>query len=218
MINFIQEGFGIVTIPPPTDNNLIQFFYVSLAPLVEEFGFRLILIGIPIFFIYSQKSSLKYFITCLWNPNTLDIHDSKKAIFLIVFVVLIVDQLLKFAVVSSQPHFTIIPKVLSITYLTNTGIFFGLFKGYNIVLILIRLAVAAFILYYIPKLKDKLEFYAVALILAGTLGNLIDRLVRGEVVDFITLSIIPTFNIADAALTIGAVLIITAYIKEKFSK
>ena len=86
LINFIQEGFGIVTIPPPTDNDLIQFFYVSLAPLIEEFGFRIVLIGIPIFAIYSQKSSLRYFITCLWNPGTLDIHDSKKAIFLIIFV------------------------------------------------------------------------------------------------------------------------------------
>jgi len=86
LINFIQEGFGIVTIPPPTDNDLIQFFYVSLAPLIEEFGFRIILIGIPIFAIYSQKSSLRYFITCLWNPSTLEIHNSKKAILLIVFV------------------------------------------------------------------------------------------------------------------------------------
>jgi len=86
LINFIQEGFGIVTIPPLANNDLIQFFYVSLAPLVEEFGFRLILIGIPLFAIYSHKSSIKYFIKCLWNPGTLGIHDSKKAIFLIVFV------------------------------------------------------------------------------------------------------------------------------------
>jgi len=86
LINFIQEGFGIVTIPPSTDNDLIQFFYVSLAPIIEEFGFRLILIGIPLFFIYSHKSSIKYFIRCLWNPGTLDIHDSKKAISLIIFV------------------------------------------------------------------------------------------------------------------------------------
>ncbi len=86
LINFVQEGFGIVTIPPFADNALIQFFYVSLAPLVEEFGFRLILIGIPLFAIYSHKSSIKYFIKCLWNPSTLDIHDSRKAIFLIVFV------------------------------------------------------------------------------------------------------------------------------------
>lgn len=86
LINFIQEGFGIVTIPPLIDNGLIQFFYISFAPLVEEFGFRLILIGIPLFAIYSHKSSIKYFIKCLWNPGTLDIHNSKKAILLIVFV------------------------------------------------------------------------------------------------------------------------------------
>jgi len=86
LINFVQEQFGIVTIPPLVDNDLIQFFYVSLAPLVEEFGFRLILIGIPIFLIYSRKSSVKYFIKCLWNPDILDIHDSKKAIYLIIFV------------------------------------------------------------------------------------------------------------------------------------
>lgn len=86
LINFVQEKFNVTTIPPPADNDLIQFFYVSLAPLLEEFGFRLILIGIPLFVIYSRRSSVKYFIKCLWNPNTLDIHDSKKAIFLIVFV------------------------------------------------------------------------------------------------------------------------------------
>jgi len=86
LINFVQEEFGIATIPPLVDNDLIQFFYVSLAPLTEEFGFRLILIGIPLFAIYSHKSSAKYFFKCLWNPGTLNIHDSKKAIFLIVFV------------------------------------------------------------------------------------------------------------------------------------
>jgi len=86
LINFVQEEFGIVTIPPLADNALIQFFYVSLAPLLEEFGFRLILIGIPLFALYSRKSSVKYFIKCLWNPCTLNINDSKKAFFLLVFV------------------------------------------------------------------------------------------------------------------------------------
>jgi len=69
LINFVQEGFGIDIIPPPTDNDLIQFFYVSLAPLMEEFGFRLLLIGLPLFFLYSNRFSIKYFIQCLWNPN-----------------------------------------------------------------------------------------------------------------------------------------------------
>ncbi|MBL7002025.1 MAG: CPBP family intramembrane metalloprotease [Nitrosopumilus sp.] len=86
LINFVQEEFGITTLPPIVDNGLTQFFYVSLAPLIEEFGFRLILIGIPLFVIYSHKSSVTYFIKCLWNPSILNIHDSKKAFSLIVFV------------------------------------------------------------------------------------------------------------------------------------
>lgn len=86
LINFTQEKFGIVTTPPLDENDLIQFFYITLAPLIEEFGFRMLLIGIPLFALYSNKSSVKYFIRCLWAPSNLDIFDSKKAIFLIVFV------------------------------------------------------------------------------------------------------------------------------------
>jgi len=86
LVNFIQEKFGIVTTPPLGENVLIQFFYVTLAPLIEEFGFRILLIGIPLFALYSNKSSAKYFLRCLWSPSTLDIFDFKKAIFLIVFV------------------------------------------------------------------------------------------------------------------------------------
>ena len=86
LINFIQEGFGIVTVPPLGDNDLIQFFYITLAPLIEEFGFRLILIGIPLFALYSSNASPKYFLRCLWCPANLEIYDSKKAIILIVFV------------------------------------------------------------------------------------------------------------------------------------
>jgi hypothetical protein len=86
IINLIQEEFGIITTPPLEENNLIQFFYVSLAPLIEEIGFRLILIGVPLFALYSKRTSIKYFIRCLWNPSTLDIFDSKRAIFLVIFI------------------------------------------------------------------------------------------------------------------------------------
>ena len=86
IINSIQEEFGIVTIPPFVDNGLIQFFYVSLAPLMEEFWFRLILIGVPLFALYSHNSSGKHFVRCIWNPQTLDVDNGKKAFFLIIFV------------------------------------------------------------------------------------------------------------------------------------
>jgi hypothetical protein len=86
LINLIQEYFGIVTVPPLGDNDLIQFFYVSLAPLLEEFIFRIILVGIPLFVLYSGRSSVRYFSKCLWIPSSLNILDSKKAYFIIIFV------------------------------------------------------------------------------------------------------------------------------------
>ncbi len=87
IVTFTQEGFGIQTLPPPTDNDLVQFFYVTLAPLVEEIGFRGLLLGIPLFTLYSHKSSVKYFFKSLWNPSgTLHASDPKKALILIVLV------------------------------------------------------------------------------------------------------------------------------------
>jgi len=86
LINFVQEGIGLDIVPPLAENDLIQFFYVTLAPIVEEFGFRLLLVGIPLFVIYSTRPSLKYFVKCLWSPVNLDITDAKKAFLLIIFV------------------------------------------------------------------------------------------------------------------------------------
>lgn len=87
IVTFVQEVFGIPTLPPPADNDLIQFFYVALAPIVEEIGFRVLLIGIPVFVLYSHRSSVKYFFKSLWNPShNLSIYDSKKAVILIIIV------------------------------------------------------------------------------------------------------------------------------------
>ncbi|PIW32867.1 MAG: CPBP family intramembrane metalloprotease domain-containing protein, partial [Nitrosopumilales archaeon CG15_BIG_FIL_POST_REV_8_21_14_020_37_12] len=84
IVTLTQEGFGITTLPPPTDNDLIQFFYVTLAPLIEEIGFRALLIGLPVFMIYSHKFSIFHMFNSLWNPSRhLHIYDSKKAISLI---------------------------------------------------------------------------------------------------------------------------------------
>jgi hypothetical protein len=87
VIDFIQQGFGITTVPPSIDNNLTQFLYVSLSPIVEEFGFRVLLIGLPLFVYYSHKLSLKHFFKSLWNPyRYLHISDFKRSLFLIVLV------------------------------------------------------------------------------------------------------------------------------------
>jgi len=87
IIDFIQQGFGIVTVPPSVDNDLTQFLYMSMSPIVEELGFRVILIGLPLFVFYSHKLSIKHFFKSLWNPNrNLHIYDFRKILFLIVLV------------------------------------------------------------------------------------------------------------------------------------
>ena len=87
VITIIQESFGIVTEPPDTANDLILFLQISLAPITEEIGFRLILIGIPLFLIYSHKSSIKFFFKSLWNPySNLHVYEKRKAIVLIIGV------------------------------------------------------------------------------------------------------------------------------------
>ena len=87
VITIVQENFGIITEPPDTTNDLILFFQISAAPITEEIGFRLILVGIPLFLIYSHKSSIKFFFKSLWAPySTLHIYDNKKAIAIIIVV------------------------------------------------------------------------------------------------------------------------------------
>ena len=87
VITIVQESFGIITEPPDTKNDLILFLQLSIAPITEEVGFRLVLIGIPLFLIYSHKSSIKFFIKSLWAPySTLHIYDKKKVIVIITIV------------------------------------------------------------------------------------------------------------------------------------
>lgn len=87
IINFVQEGIGITIEAPPAQNELIRFYDVSLAPIIEEIGFRVLLIGLPLFAFYSHKSSISHFFKSLWSPSdNLDIFDSRKAIILITVV------------------------------------------------------------------------------------------------------------------------------------
>jgi len=90
IINFVQESVGIDIKPPTIENNLIQFFNVSIAPLSEEIGFRVLLIGVPLYVIYSRRVSFQSFLKSLWNPRDhLHIEESRKAIILIVAIALL---------------------------------------------------------------------------------------------------------------------------------
>lgn len=87
LINLIQEEFGIVTVAPTAENALVQFYMITISPLTEEIGFRVLLIGLPLFAMYASKSSAKLFFKSLWRPSHyLPIPDNKRAITLILIV------------------------------------------------------------------------------------------------------------------------------------
>jgi membrane protease YdiL (CAAX protease family) len=86
IIDFVQNSVGISTEPPQPSDVLIQFFNITAAPISEEIGFRVMLIGIPLFLMYSSRSSIKLFFKSLWNPQTIQIYEIKKPLILIVIV------------------------------------------------------------------------------------------------------------------------------------
>ena len=81
----VQEFVGISIEQPEAPNQLIQFFDISLAPIIEELGFRVVLIGLPLFMLYSHKLSFKFFVKSLWWPwKNLRNVNMKKALSVIV--------------------------------------------------------------------------------------------------------------------------------------
>lgn len=104
--------------------------------------------------------------------------------------------------------------IFHITLVHNTGIAFGLFKNQGIVFIIIPLIAIVLLIfniyYYRHHQEDLSRTYIVAfsLILGGAIGNLIDRIYFGYVIDFLDFRIWPVFNLADSAITIGAAVIL----------
>ena len=87
IIDLIQHSFGVNIEPPESQNRLIQFFQVSASPLSEEVGFRILLIGLPLFAMFSHNASLKHLFKSLWHPSkNLEITNYKKVIALILTV------------------------------------------------------------------------------------------------------------------------------------
>lgn len=138
--------------------------------------------------------------------------------FITLFIVFI-DQLTKFLASKNlefNQSITVFKNIFHLTLTKNTGAGFGILKGWNLLLILISIAVIIIILYYYTKIKEKelmLQILA-ALVLGGTIGNLIDRARFGYVTDFLDFRIWPVFNLADSALTIGIIGLIIYFWKK----
>jgi signal peptidase II len=128
--------------------------------------------------------------------------------------VVALDQLTKWwasAVLPGNP-IVLIDGFLQLKYVTNTGAAFSLLQGAGSIIALMAIAIVVFIVIVVHKVPHRPEAAALGLVLGGAMGNLIDRVFRGDglldggVVDFISFSFFPSFNVADSAITIGALL------------
>ncbi len=133
-----------------------------------------------------------------------------------VFLVLFFDRITKYffsQILSEGQSLPIIRNVFHMSLVHNTGIAFGLFKDQGIVFIIIPVIAIVLLVYNIYYYRNhehnmnSMYVIGFSLILAGALGNLIDRVVYGYVIDFFDFRIWPVFNIADMAITVGALLI-----------
>ena len=126
------------------------------------------------------------------------------------------DQWTKFLVVENIPlygHVEFIPDILSFTYVENTGAAFSSFKGMQWLFLLVFVVFTAGVVWEFVKKKmpfTTFERWCIAIIYAGGLGNMIDRLRLGYVVDMIQTEFMtfPVFNVADCFITCGCVLLL----------
>lgn len=127
-------------------------------------------------------------------------------------LVVAADQLVKWWVVATLPGspIVLIEDFLQLRYLTNKGAAFSMLEGSGSLIALVAIAAAVFIFLVAHSVERTGEAAALGLVLGGAVGNLLDRVFRGDglldgaVVDFVDFSFFPAFNVADSAITIGA--------------
>lgn len=139
---------------------------------------------------------------------------------------MVLDQASKFLVLMgpvAQQRVEITP-FLDFILIWNKGISYGLFDQANqagkIILIGLNIAICGFLLWMLSRVTTKLNAYGLGLIIGGAIGNIIDRVLHGAVVDFISLHTVNyawyVFNVADIWITVGAILIILdAFVQPK---
>ena len=134
--------------------------------------------------------------------------------------IILLDQIIKHIVIENMragETIPIIQNAFHITYILNPGAAFGILENARIFFIIVTFFVLAIGFYVFPKLKKQEKFirYGSIFLLAGAVGNLIDRIQNGLVVDFIDFRIWPVFNIADIAICLGAFLVVYSVIRSK---
>lgn len=132
--------------------------------------------------------------------------------------IIVLDQLMKVLMVmwigpdADRHRVDIVGDAIGFEYVENTGAAFGIMTSATGTLAMLSLTIAAggvFMLWREHR-RDPVATLAIALVVGGALGNVIDRIYRGYVVDFVAVAGFPRFNVADSAITIGVLLLIVA--------
>lgn len=133
--------------------------------------------------------------------------------FFLPFFIVLIDQLSKILVhakMNLYDSFTVIPSLLDFTYIRNEGIAFGInFSGSKMLFIIFPILITFYLISLLKnkEFEDNTSQIALFLIIGGAIGNILDRILRGYVVDFIDFHINGAhwyiFNVADASVTIG---------------
>ena len=149
---------------------------------------------------------------------------SKKYIFCIIIFTLFLDQVSKRIVVENieiLANSLEISKFLNLVYVENRGVSFGMFSEHDksFYFGILSMLVSAYIIYLLVKSNNLIESLGLSLILGGAIGNGVDRLYYGYVVDFIDLHFKnlhwPAFNFADTFITVGAIVFVVGITLDK---
>ena len=141
----------------------------------------------------------------------------KNKIFIISIISCFLDQLIKFFVSNYLTKIIIIPSFLSFIYVKNYGVAFSMLFGNRIIILLLSILLTMFIIYlikgdYNTKKITQLNKITYGLLLGGVFGNMLDRIFKGYVVDYISVNIFgymfPIFNLADILITVSVFILI----------
>lgn len=146
----------------------------------------------------------------------------KKLLILLSVLLIIIDQGIKYVVVSNLnvlDSISVIPNFLNITYVTNSGGAFSILSGNRYFFIILGIIAIIYLVRYIMSDSNitKVDLIAYSLVISGIIGNLIDRIIYGYVIDYIHFYIssysFAIFNFADMCIVIGAIIIYILFIK-----
>lgn len=133
---------------------------------------------------------------------------------IICFGSIIIDQLTKWLIEMNlyKSEITLIDNLLDFTYVENYGVAWGVFNQYDTLLkVIIPIFIAIIVIFLIKSNLTDFESISGSLIVGGAIGNYIDRLIRGYVIDFIDFKIWPVFNFADICIVVGCMMLIIAF-------